>query len=97
MKGPWRQLRSAWRALRRSSHLDAAMQEEMRFHIEMEAERLVREQGLDPQEARRQAYVRFGGVEKYKEADATRAGVSGLTRSRSIRDSASACSSSTAG
>jgi putative ABC transport system permease protein len=67
MKGPWRQLRSAWRALRRSSQLDAAMQDEMRFHIEMEAERLVREKGLDPREARRQAHVRFGGLEKYKE------------------------------
>ena len=44
------------------------MRQEMRFHIEMEADRLVREQGLDPQEARRQAHVRFGGVEKYKEA-----------------------------
>ena len=39
----------------------------MRFHVEMEAERLVREQVLDPQEARRQAHVRFGGLEKYKE------------------------------
>ena len=43
------------------------MQDEMRFHIEMEAERLVREEGLDPQEARRQAHVRFGGLEKFKE------------------------------
>jgi hypothetical protein len=40
----------------------------MRFHVEMEAERLVREQGLDPAEARRQAHVAFGGLEKYKEA-----------------------------
>jgi putative ABC transport system permease protein len=67
MKGSWPRVRSAWRALRRSSQLDREMQEEMRFHIEMEAERLVREQGLDPQEARRQAHVRFGGVESYKE------------------------------
>ena len=43
------------------------MHEEMRFHIEMEAERLVREEELHPDEARRQAYVRFGGLEKYKE------------------------------
>jgi predicted permease len=67
MKGPWPWVRSAWRALRRSSQLDAEMQEEMRFHVEMEAERLVREQGLDSREARRQAHVRFGGLEKYKE------------------------------
>jgi predicted permease len=54
--------------MRRSRQLDADMQAEMRFHVEMEAERLVREHGLSLQEARRQAHVRFGGVEKYKEA-----------------------------
>src|SRR5687768_6493723 len=42
--------------------------EEMRFHIEQDAERLMREQGLSPEEARRRAHVRFGGVVKYKEA-----------------------------
>ena len=42
------------------------MRDEMRLHIEMEAERL-RASGLDPREARRQAHVRFGGVEKFKE------------------------------
>ncbi|HEV2130046.1 MAG TPA: permease prefix domain 1-containing protein, partial [Longimicrobiaceae bacterium] len=46
---------------------DAEMEEEMRFHLEMETERLVREVGLDPQEARRQARVAFGGLEKHKE------------------------------
>jgi putative ABC transport system permease protein len=56
-----------WRRLWRRDRLDAAMDAEMRFHIEMEAERLVRERGLDPGEARRQALVAFGGVEKYKE------------------------------
>src|SRR5688572_14870742 len=56
-----------WRALLRRGRLDAAMDEEMRFHIDMEAERLVQEQGLDRQEARRRAHVAFGGVEKYKE------------------------------
>jgi hypothetical protein len=40
-------MRAAWRALWRSRQLDADMQDEMRFHIEMESERLVREQGLD--------------------------------------------------
>ncbi len=42
--------------------------EEFRFHIEMEAERLVREAGLDPEEARRCALVTFGGVGKHEEA-----------------------------
>ena len=42
------------------------MRDEMRLHIELEAERL-RARGLDPDEARRQAHVHFGGVEKFKE------------------------------
>ena len=46
---------------------DAETDEEMRFHLEMEAERLVRGEGLDPREARRRAAVAFGGVEKHKE------------------------------
>jgi hypothetical protein len=62
-----RRLRSLWRALWRSKQLDADMQEEMRFHIRMEAERLRRIDGRDPREAQRQAHLSFGGVEKYKE------------------------------
>jgi predicted permease len=41
---------------------------ELRFHIEMETERLTRELGLAPDEARRRALVAFGGVEKHREA-----------------------------
>jgi putative ABC transport system permease protein len=67
MKRLWARVRSACRVLWRSGQLETEMQHEMRFHIDMEAERLVREQGLDPLEARRQAHVRFGGVEKYRE------------------------------
>ncbi|HEX8452272.1 MAG TPA: ABC transporter permease [Longimicrobium sp.] len=44
------------------------MDEEIGFHIEMETERLVREEGLEPVEARRRALVAFGGVEGHKEA-----------------------------
>jgi putative ABC transport system permease protein len=47
---------------------ESRMEEEFRFHLEMEAERLVREQGLDAAEARRRAFVAFGGVEQHKEA-----------------------------
>lgn len=57
----------AWRAPWRSKRLDADMQEEMRFHLQQEADRLARIHGLSPEEARRQAFVRFGGVEKYRE------------------------------
>ena len=65
---PWlTRARWVWRALWRSEQLDASMHEEMRFHIDMEVERLMREDGLDAHEARRKAHVAFGGVEKYKE------------------------------
>jgi len=67
MKGLATRARSFWRGLRRPDRLAAEMDEEMRFHLEMEAERLARERGLPPQEARRQAAIAFGGVEKYKE------------------------------
>ena len=36
---------------------ESRMNEEFRFHLEMEADRLVREGGLDPQAARRPAGV----------------------------------------
>ena len=60
-------IRNWWRNLTRASQIDAEMDEEMRFHVEMQAERLMRERGLDPREARRQAAVAFGGLEKWKE------------------------------
>ncbi|HEY9426577.1 MAG TPA: ABC transporter permease [Gemmatimonadaceae bacterium] len=46
---------------------ESRMDEEFRFHLDMETERLVREHGLEPEEARRQALAAFGGVERYKE------------------------------
>jgi putative ABC transport system permease protein len=46
---------------------EARMDEEIRFHIEMDTERLVREDGLPRHEARRQALIAFGGVERHKE------------------------------
>jgi putative ABC transport system permease protein len=59
--------RSFWRGLRRPAQLDADMADEMRFHIEMEAQRRIAD-GLDPIEAHRQAAIAFGGVEKYRGA-----------------------------
>src|SRR4051812_3685992 len=47
---------------------DARMNEEIAFHIEMETGRLVREEGLSPDEARRRARVTFGGIVKHSEA-----------------------------
>ncbi|AHG89810.1 protein of unknown function DUF214 [Gemmatirosa kalamazoonensis] len=43
------------------------MNEEFRFHLEMEADRLVREEALEPQEARRRARLAFGYMERHKE------------------------------
>ena len=60
------QFRRAWHSLVRRRRLDAESADEMRFHVEMQAERLIRERGLEPVEARRQALVAFGGVEKYR-------------------------------
>jgi putative ABC transport system permease protein len=59
-------LRALWRGLSRPGQLDAEMDDEMRFHVDMQAERLVRERGLDAPEARRQALVAFGGLQKFR-------------------------------
>jgi putative ABC transport system permease protein len=60
-------LRAFWRGLRRPSQVDTDMHDEMRFHIDMEAERL-QQRGLGAEEAARQAAIAFGGVEKYRGA-----------------------------
>ncbi len=49
---------------RRRVHRD--MDEELRFHLEMEAEKL-RAQGMSPVRARREARLRFGGEERIRE------------------------------
>lgn len=64
----WARVGALWRSITRRDHLDAEMRDEIRFHIDEEAARLVRAEGLDPREARRRALVAFGGVEKYREA-----------------------------
>jgi predicted permease len=64
----FRRIITWWSALFRGSQLDHDMDEEMRLHVDLHAQRLMRERGLDAVEARRQAFVAFGGVEKYKEA-----------------------------
>jgi len=42
------------------------LDDEIRFHLEMEAGRLERA-GMPPEEARRQAMIRFGGIERQKQ------------------------------
>src|SRR3712207_7354461 len=54
------------RNLGRSRSLEREMDDEMRFHVEMEAADLVA-RGVDPADARRLALVGFGGVTRFKE------------------------------
>lgn len=46
---------------------ESRIDDEIRFHIDMETERLVREQQLDREEARRHALATFGGVQQHRE------------------------------
>jgi len=46
---------------------ETRIDEEISFHIEMETERLMREEGLDHAEATRRARVLFGGVQQHRE------------------------------
>jgi predicted permease len=71
---------SRWRAFFQKKRLDREVDEEMRLHIEMEAEEL-RSRGLSPETAKREALVAFGGVERYKEAHRDERGVRWLEES----------------
>jgi predicted permease len=59
-------LTSYVRALLHKDKVEHDMDRELHFHLEMEIEENVR-RGMSLTEARRQALVRFGGVEKFKE------------------------------
>src|SRR5690606_7076380 len=58
----WRRLTRLWRRAEQESGLD----EEIRFHIEKQIEKNIA-RGMGPEEARRDALVRFGGIERVKE------------------------------
>lgn len=58
--------------------LDRDLDEEVRFHLEMEAEKH-RARGLSAEEAYRRARVSFGGEERFKEATRASWGVSSVT------------------
>lgn len=55
-----------FRAFALPSRAERRMEEEFAFHVEMEAQRLQAE-GVLPDEARRRAMARFGGVAQYRE------------------------------
>ena len=47
---------------------ESRMDEELAFHIDSETQRLVREEGLSPEEARRRTIAMFGGVTQHAES-----------------------------
>ena len=63
----WSDLRYRLRAFLRRDAIERELADELRFHIEREAEKYVRA-GADPNDALRRARVAFGGVERTKEA-----------------------------
>ncbi len=63
------------RALLHGGDIDGDLDAEMRVHLAMEAEDLIRTERLSAEEARRRALISFGGVERYKEAHRDARGV----------------------
>ena len=55
------------RTLGRSTDMEKRMGDEVRFHLEQQTEKNIRA-GMAPEEARRAALLRFGGVESVKES-----------------------------
>ena len=63
----WRKLVWRLRALTGRDALERDLTEEMQVHIDMEVAELMRTRGLDPVQARRQALLGFGNVQRFKE------------------------------
>jgi predicted permease len=61
------------------SRAESRMDEEFRFHMELETEANIRN-GLTPAEARRRALIAFGGVERHRERMREERGSAGLER-----------------
>ena len=59
-------MRELWRRLWHGRQLERGLDEEIRFHIDQQTEKNLRA-GMSADEARRQAFVKFGGVEHLKE------------------------------
>lgn len=59
-------LLSRFRAVFRHRAAERELNDELRFHIELETEKNIRE-GFSPHEARRRALISFGAAESYKE------------------------------
>jgi predicted permease len=61
------------------SRVERELEEELRWHLEMETEKHVRE-GMSPTDARRRALVAFGGVERFRDAHRDVRGMRGVER-----------------
>lgn len=72
-----RRLRARVRALFHRQALERDLDDELRFHLDMETEHLMR-MGLSEKEARRRAHREFGGVERYRDETRDARGVSAL-------------------
>jgi predicted permease len=55
------------RSVLRRRAIEDGLAEEIRFHLDHQTEKYIRA-GMTPDEARRQAHIRFGGVERMKES-----------------------------
>jgi putative ABC transport system permease protein len=64
-----------FRALFRGAELDAELSDEIRLHVELETEDLMRTRGLSREEAHRRAMAAFGGVQRYREVHRDARGV----------------------
>jgi predicted permease len=71
----FRRIRRRIAALFGAGALDRELADEVRFHIAMETEELMRMKRLSQEEAERQARVRFGGVDRHTEAQRDERGV----------------------
>ena len=74
------QLKRRLRALFRPGSVDGELDNEIRHHLELEAEELMRTAGLSPDEARRRARIGFGGVERIREEHRDARGIGWLDR-----------------
>jgi putative ABC transport system permease protein len=77
--GAWQWIRS----IRRRDALEGGLDEEIRFHIDQQTAKNLRA-GMPPDEARRQAVLRFGGLEGIKES--TRAEIRPALLQDAVRD-----------
>ncbi len=77
LRALWNRRRSLWRRREVERELDA----ELEFHLDMET-RAAESRGLTPDEARREALVKFGGLDRFKEEARDARGLNWLEESR---------------